>query len=194
MLSRSQNLHTYDLLVHRRSPDCYQVRPVFWFQPGNSTLFSRLLLEAVAIKLKTTLNYFSISCVARNIKSAFGLGHHDGFINSHITIRLVLSNSFESPNPNSALLSDVGMKGAVTFSSITSQLDLRTNNISYHRHSRQPEPQQHSLLVIEVTITYVLTDERIICQFNISRQIVYDIFLIGQQVHWNPAVSPSILS
>ena len=61
-----------------------------------------------------------ISCVARNIESALGLGHPDGFICSHTTIRFVLSNSSENHNPNSTRFSDFGTEGVVTFSSNTS--------------------------------------------------------------------------
>ena len=56
----------------------------------------------------------------RRIESAFVLGRHDGFLNSHTTIRLVLSNSSENCNPKSTRLSNFGMEGAVTFSSNTS--------------------------------------------------------------------------
>ena len=70
-------------------------------QPGNFTFFSRCLLEAVVIKFKMVLrsgklqyalNTLCTSCVSRNIKPVFGLGHHDCFINSYTTITLVLSN------------------------------------------------------------------------------------------------------
>ena len=74
-------------------------------RPANSTLFFRLLLEAGVIlrsrKLQSTFNSLCTFCVARNIESsAFELGHNDDFINSHTTIRLVLSNLSKIPNPN----------------------------------------------------------------------------------------------
>ena len=68
-------------------------------------------------KLQSEFSSLCTSCVARNIKSALGLGHHDGFISFHTTIKLVLSSSSENPNTNSTRLSDFGTEGAVTFSS-----------------------------------------------------------------------------
>ena len=98
-------------------------------QPGNSTLSSPLLLEDVVIalymilrlrRLQSEFSSLCTSCVACSIESGLGLRHHDGLISSHTTIKLVLSNSSENPNPNSTRLSDSGTEGAATFSSKTS--------------------------------------------------------------------------
>ena len=121
--SCSQDLHTYDLLVHRLSSDSYHVSSSSLVPsqatPHRSLGCSQRLLSVIKLqmmlwsrKLQSLFNSLCPSSVARKIESAFRLWHQDGFINSHTTIRLVLSYSSEKPSPNFTRLSDVGMEVA----------------------------------------------------------------------------------
>ena len=124
-------------------------------QPDNSTLFSPLLLEAVIItlymmfrlrRLQSAFNSLCTSCVARNIESALGLGHHDGLIRSQTSIKLVLSNSSE--NPNSFIGFWYGRCSHLFFRD-KSQFGLRIISALNRYNSRRPESQQHCLLIIK---------------------------------------------